>query len=88
MFNALSMLRGLKIMRHFRGIAEHGRGELICFMENQPTIYPGRAVLLKYARIEFERQGRTENECCWNLIRSNYGQMHRIEIRGSVCFSH
>lgn len=37
---------------------------------------------MKYARIEFERQGRTENECCWNLIRSNYGQIHRIEIRG------
>lgn len=40
------------------------------------------SVPLKYARIEFERQGRTENECCWNLIRSNYEQIHRIEIRG------
>lgn len=88
MFNTLSMLRGLKIMQCFHGIEEHCRGELICFMKNQPTIYPGRAGPLKYAKFVFERQGRTENECCWNLIRSNYGQIHRIAIRGSVCFSH
>lgn len=88
MFDALSMLRGLKIMQRFCGIEQHCRGEPIRFMKNQPTIYPERGAPLKCAKIEFERQAWTENECCWNLIRSNYGRIHRIAIRGhAVCFS-
>ncbi len=38
----------------FRGIEEHCHGELICFMKNQPTIYPGRAAPLKYAKMYLE----------------------------------
>lgn len=82
------MLRGLKIMLGFCGTERRCRGEPIRFMKNQPTIHPERGAPLKYAKIEFERQARTENESCWNLIRSNYGRIHRIAIRGrAVCFS-
>lgn len=84
MLDGLSMLRGQKIMQRFCGIEQHCRGEPIRFMKNQPSIYPERGAPLKYAKIEFERQARTENECWWNLISCNYGRIHRVAIRATL----